>query len=106
MTPTAQKLADQIQAILAETKGQGTFVSDRVQDKIGQMRPRDIDALQPPPISHGYWTDDNGFCRRLAGHIFDVSPETIDEMPLGLYPIMLSIVSQNFLAFLGRAIRE
>lgn len=106
MSPTAQKLNDQIHAILAETKGTGTFVSERIQGQLGLMRPSDLDALDPPPISNGYWTDDNAFCRRLAGRLFEVSPETIDEMNPALYPVMLSIVSQNFLAFLARAIRD
>lgn len=105
-SPTAARLVDAVRKIMKETKGKETLVHPEILAKMQAMRPADLDALKPPTISSGFWTDDIGFCKRLAGYIFEASPETIEEMPAGLYPVMLTIISQNFINFMVAAMSE
>lgn len=97
-------LIDKIGKIINDRKGTGDLVHDDVLQTLMHMRPSDFDRLCPPPASRGYWTDDNEFCKRLACYVFGVSPETFDEMPAYYYPVVVSIISQNFINFMARAI--
>lgn len=103
LTPTAAQLVERVRAIMHETSGKDNMVHPSLIDKLNQMTPADMDALQPPAISKGFWTDDLEFCKRMAGFLFDASPETIAEMPGKLYPVMLAITSQNYINFLAQA---
>ena len=103
ITPTAAKLMENIRKVMADTAGKDNFVHPELVAKLESMRPVDLEALNPPAMSRGFWSDDLGFCKRLAGYLFDASPETINEMPGGLYTVLLSITSQNYINFLARA---
>jgi hypothetical protein len=106
LSPTATALVAKIQEVVRKTSGSGSMVCPDVQSLFEDMSPADFNALNPPPCSQGFFTDDAAFCARLGGHIFGASPETINELPLNYYNILLNVVSQNFLAFLGAAIQD
>ena len=106
LSPPAALLVAKIKEIVAKTSGSGSMVCEDVQTLLEGMRPADLNSLNPPPISNGFLTDDAAFCARLAGHIFGASPESINELPVNYYTILLNIVSQNFFAYLGEAIRD
>lgn len=106
LSPTATALVAKIQDIIRKTSGSGSMVCPDVQALFEQMTPADFNKLNPPPCSNGFFTDDCAFCARLGGHIFEASPETVNELPLNYYNILLNVVSQNFLAFLGAAIQD
>lgn len=106
LSPTATALVAKIKDIVRKTSGSGSMVCPDVQALFEEMSPADFNALKPPPCSQGFCTDDVAFCARLGGHIFGASPETINELPLNYYNILINVVSQNFLAFLGAAIQD
>lgn len=103
-TPSALAvgLMRRIDDILSKTP-KGALFSDEVQGMMASLTPDELDELKPPGNSIGYWTDDVGFTRRLAAHLFCVSTETIGELPGGYYVVLQSLIAQNFLKFLGGA---
>ena len=98
-TPTARALSSRLTEILRSNTG---FIDAGIQTRLKALRPRDIDAIRPPSLSdaNGVWVNDPAFCRRLGAVLFDVSDETIDELSIRDYQVLLAAVYANFTSYL------
>lgn len=105
LSPTALALMQRIDGILSAIKTPDSLFSDEVVSMLSALSPDELDKLKPPGNSIGYWTDDVGFTRRLAAYVFGVSPETVGELPGSYYVVLQALIAQNFLKFLGGAMR-
>lgn len=103
--PSLEKFKSSVDEILSRMGTQKSLLDDGVQHTLSKMRASDFDRLRPPPLSeYKFWTDDVQFCKRLACYVFGVSSETLEELPVNYYPLVLSIISQNFVNFMAGAI--
>lgn len=102
-TPTARALSSRLTEILRSNIERNTgFIDAGIQARLKALRPRDIDAIRPPSLSeaNGVWVNDTAFCRRLGAVLFDVSDETIDELSIRDYQVLLAAVYANFTSYL------
>lgn len=92
MSPAAERLTAKIKEIYAINK---VDESDFIYQALLNFTPADFDALNPP-ICEKLWTSDYAFTKRLAGRIFGVSPETIDELEGPVYQTLMMLVPNRF----------
>lgn len=98
-TPTAKALSERLNKIL---NAGANFIEQDLQARLQSLRPKDIDALNPPSVmaAGGIWINDAGFCRRLGAWLFDVSDETVEELSARDYQILQAAVAANFTRYM------